>query len=860
MIAGLLAGGAALAGDPNAPLPLPRGPWAPPGFDAGRIAVFVESAPVVTLETFNTPAEVPADLAALGVAPDDVTPTALTGWSIVRMGNESAPAIETSMLVETVAQAAASVDFVSPVYLDEKGDPMLVRPDIFVRFEADVPVEQAEALIAAHVGGYVVERDFATTPGLYLVRSLARDGVTVMEEAAALASLPEVRYAHPDMVISGRKSLIPNDPLFSQQWGLHQTNDMDMDAPEAWDISTGSSSIRVMIMDTGIDQAHPDLNQDPGQTFLPNQGSTNGGPGNVCDNHGTQVAGCVSAKINNGIGCVGVAPNVRSVSAYVFASDVPCSVSGLTTGTALMNALSWAQNNNVRVTNASLSLGSIPTLTAKYAETYAQGMVHFAATGNDGVVGIAYPASLPVVEAVGAIGTNGNRAGFSNYGAGIGVVAPGVNIITTDRVGSAGSSGTDYASNSGTSFASPYAAGVAALILSVNPSLNADDVRLIMHQTAVDRGQAGYDQQYGYGIVNARAALEWVINPPPLPGNFSIVAPSDIDPVMTLSPLLVWTPSANATSYDVVVDDNPQFVNPEISVNVLTNSLVSPVALEPGRTYYMTVTARNLVGSRPSTPALYTFTTGTDCNNNGIDDAAEIAAMTAEDCNGNGIPDTCDLAAGTFRYKSLEYTPIEAVAPQSIEIPNAPAALGPVTLTFTSLSDLSTQSENYDVNLGGPSIGIAYNGSFSDCSAVVDTLVVPAATWNAARLNGTVTINVVPSLGVSATICQTASWVNVEVTYTADSFSEDADQNNVPDECVTSCVCGDSNCDGALTVGDIGYFVTAVTQGQAAWEAQLGGNPSCTYLCANDTNGDGAVTVGDIAAFVAVMTGGSCSN
>ena len=142
-----------------------------------------------------------------------------------------------------------------------------------------------------------------------------------------------------------------------------------------------------------------------------------------------------------------------------------------------MNALAWAQSIGARVSNNSNYYGfQSGAIAAEYSLTRGLGMVHFASAGNNASSTITYPASLPDVNAVAALNESGSLASFSNYGTGLALSAPGQDIYTTDRTGTNGWVSGDYVFASGTSFASPYAAGVAALVLSIDPALNATNV------------------------------------------------------------------------------------------------------------------------------------------------------------------------------------------------------------------------------------------------------------------------------------------------------------------------------------------------------------------------------------------------
>jgi len=280
-----------------------------------------------------------------------------------------------------------------------------------------------------------------------------------------------------------------------------------MDGDEAWDTTTGDSSIITLVIDVGVDQGHPDINQLPG--FDATGNGTGGGPDNPCDNHGTPVAGCVSAVIDNGLGTVGIAPGTRTVSGRAFNANLSCDGSWSANYSWTVDCIDFAAGIGARVTNNSNSYGGTSSAIASaYRNTRVDGMVHFASAGNDGANFSSYPASLPTVNSIGAINRFGNKASFSNYGPAIFATAPGQDVVTTDRRGSAGWSGSDYVSAWGTSFASPYAAGVAALVLSVDPALSAGEVEGLLADTADDYGAAGRDDFFGWGVVNAKAATD----------------------------------------------------------------------------------------------------------------------------------------------------------------------------------------------------------------------------------------------------------------------------------------------------------------------------------------------------------------
>jgi len=451
----------------------------------------------------------------LSIAQDNVADFPIQRWqtALTPVSARSDTGIRT--IVENAISTGA-FEFTSPVFVGEDGGPVIVTPDILVGFKADVSEAQAVQILAASGAGQITDRRWGGMAGVYRLRSAAKNGFDVLAVANTLAQKTEIKFAEPDMIFTGRASLIPDDSLFSSLWGLHNTGqgggtpDMDMDAPEAWDITIGDPSIIVLVIDTGAQQDHPDIHQIPGNDVTADAPG-DGGPVNVCDSHGTAVAGCVSATINNSLGVVGMAPNCVTASARTFISNPACDGSWSTRISDTVDALAWGESIGARVSNNSNFYGfTSASIAQKYTDTRTAGMVHFACAGNDSSTNIVYPGNLPSTVAVTAVDRNGNLASFATTGVGLDFSAPGVSIGTTDRTGSLGFAGGDFAFVSGCSFATPYTAGIAALMLSVDPLLDPPAIEQILQDTAVDLGAPGFDTTFGWGFVNARAALERV--------------------------------------------------------------------------------------------------------------------------------------------------------------------------------------------------------------------------------------------------------------------------------------------------------------------------------------------------------------
>lgn len=456
-----------------------------------------------------------------GVASDAVEAWPIEGWSIGHLDPTQRAAADIRQMTDDLS-ADPSVTFASPVFVGADGGPVIITPEILVRFDQGVSPADAEQTLADLGVGLIEEHSFGGLENAYRVRSLSRSGFEVLDAANRLAVRDDVIFAEPDVIFTGRSAQAPpNDALFSSLWGLDNTGQfggapgMDMQALTAWDLEEGDSSILVMVIDNGVQQDHPDINQRPGNDFT-SDASVSGGPVNNCDRHGTAVAGCIAGLKNNAIGVTGIAPGCRVASARCMISTLDCTGGWTSQASWTVSALNWASVIGVRVTNNSNGYGFVSSaIQSTYQSTRGNGMVHFASSMNDGASSIGYPASISTVNAVGSIDSDGDRSSFSNFGNGLAFMAPGHSIETTDRTGADGYNSTDYHLISGTSFASPYTAGVAALVLSMTPSLTASEVESILRTTARDLGAPGYDTTFGNGLVQAHDAVVEAFNMTP---------------------------------------------------------------------------------------------------------------------------------------------------------------------------------------------------------------------------------------------------------------------------------------------------------------------------------------------------------
>ena len=345
----------------------------------------------------------------------------------------------------------------------------------------------SDSVIAAYVRG-VNGRVSAEMEALGVVVLEVPRG-KVAGVVADLQRLAIVEYAEPNFSASAFDTT-PNDPRWAEQYGPAR-----MQAPAAWDLSTGTGSITIAVVDTGVQSTHPEfagrlvagcdfVNRDA----LPEDD----------DGHGTHVAGIAGAAGNNSSGIAGISWGARIMALKVL------DATGAGTYQQIAQAIVYAADNGAKVINLSLG-GSEPSSVLEDAVNYAvaQGAVVVAAAGNDGTNSPNYPAAYAAAIAVAATDSSNARASFSNYGSYVDLAAPGVNILSTDLA-------SGYASKSGTSMAAPHVAGAAALLMGYSSAFTTPaQVRAALETAALDLGSSGRDNYYGHGLLQLRSAMQF---------------------------------------------------------------------------------------------------------------------------------------------------------------------------------------------------------------------------------------------------------------------------------------------------------------------------------------------------------------
>ncbi|HUW18268.1 MAG TPA: S8 family serine peptidase, partial [Sedimentisphaerales bacterium] len=465
------------------------------------------------------------------------------------------PGFDTAAVAKALEtlNAFAEIKYTTPVFRFRNLKLVLFNQFV-VRFKPDVTDADIQALNEQK--GAALVRKSPYRRNRYVLRVLNPKARNAIELANLYSENPLVEYATPDfVVIGGYHNLSPDDTYFASQWALNNTGqdppagtpDADMDPPEGWGTETGASDIVIAVIDSGVDIDHEDL----ASKIWTNEVELNGESGVDDDEngyiddihgwnfesgtndprgtyyHGTACAGLAAADTNNAKGVAGVSWATRVMPLRIG------TLGPITSAAA--DALDYASNNGADVLTNSWGVSPNADLTdaithAKNNGREGKGCPIIFSSGNyNGPV--AYPATLTQTIAVGASDHYDERwdvdsGDGSNFGGELDVVAPtgwgsqaAVIFWTTDITGSAGynwgsTAMGDAAGNytkwfGGTSAAAPQVAGLAALILSRNPHLTADQVQSIIESTADDRAQPGWDPYYGWGRINAhRAVLE----------------------------------------------------------------------------------------------------------------------------------------------------------------------------------------------------------------------------------------------------------------------------------------------------------------------------------------------------------------
>jgi thermitase len=366
---------------------------------------------------------------------------------------------------------------------------------------------EAHTVIVKFAPGATVAQQAALLGGAPVVQTIHGLGAQVVrvagDPAVVAASLNRssfVTYAEVNKIM--RVTATPNDPSFSQEYGLTKIS-----APAGWDLAglgafPNSGGVKVGIVDTGILSTHEDLvgkvaDCATSQGVIPLvSGTIKTGTCADDNGHGTHTSGTITANTNNGKGVAGVAFNSQLAVCKALGGPL-----GQGSTADVANCITWVHDRGAKV--ISMSLGGGDSTTLHNAVNYAWagggtgGSVIVAAAGNDGNSTVNYPAGYAEVVSVAATDANDAKASFSNVNSDVEIAAPGVNVLSTYD-----SSNSSYTTLSGTSMATPHVAGVTALIWDRNTAATASSVRSKLDTSVDDLGAPGRDTSFGFGRVN----------------------------------------------------------------------------------------------------------------------------------------------------------------------------------------------------------------------------------------------------------------------------------------------------------------------------------------------------------------------
>jgi len=426
--------------------------------------------------------------------------------------------------------------------------PVYVKGRIIIEARPGLSDKDLDGILSAHHG----KRQRIGKSNMHIVDLPSQ--VSEKDVVEKLSHNPHLKFAERDQLVQipggSSTASLTNDPSLGSEWYISKIN-----APNAWDTTMGEG-VTIAIIDSGVDSTHPDLapNIVPGYNFYDNNSDTS----DVCG-HGTMVAGTAAAVGNNSVGVAGVAGKAKIMPIRVgYQSTSGC----MGSWSAITSGVTYAADHGARIAN--LSWADIPTsssvMSAAQYMTSKGGLV-FAAAGNSNIdPGYAIQTTVVMVSAT---DTTDAKASFSNFGNWVMLSAPGTNIYTTARGGG-------YAMNAGTSFASPVAAAVGAMVMSANPNLSPSQVQSVMNGAVADLGAVGRDPIFGYGRVDAAKAVTAARN---------FVAPADTQPPS----VSITSPAGGATvsglaSIQVSASDNVGVARVDLKVNgtVVASDSASP--------------------------------------------------------------------------------------------------------------------------------------------------------------------------------------------------------------------------------------------------------------------------------------------
>ena len=415
--------------------------------------------------------------------------------------------------------------FSSCLYKDREGNEAYILPRILLSMQEGSSVTK----ILNEMKGLVSLDTRWDGKSFIRLDCKVNDSEDVLKLVSIIEKCEGVKWCEPDMLCNIQFHSNTN-PLFSQQYYLYNPNqgEIDINVAPIWPTQKGKSYVTVAVLDDGVDPNHEDFDGCVLEGYTVNNPQGKGYPQNANGNnpksHGTACAGIIAAK-DNSIGIQGIASGVKILPVNITPGYAVGNSSGFAVNSEIANAITWASERaDILSCSFECSMSDDAIINAiDSARTYGRdgkGCIVVFSSGNDypNKSNVAFPARIDGVIAVGAVHKDGSIWNYSQRGPSLDLVAPSGNktiglgdVVTTDRMGAWGFDSGNYVSTfGGTSAACPQVAGVAALMLSANPTLTETQVRTILQNTATALGGSVPNNTYGYGLVNAYAAVDAV--------------------------------------------------------------------------------------------------------------------------------------------------------------------------------------------------------------------------------------------------------------------------------------------------------------------------------------------------------------
>ncbi|MGX4642360.1 S8 family serine peptidase [Massilia sp. SYSU DXS3249] len=548
-------------------------------------------------------------------------------------------------LRNTTALVLAALAFAGTAHAAPQGE--FARGRVLIEARAGLSDAELDKLVKAHGG----KRRKLGQSRMHVVD--LPPGLSEEEAVARLSRRPELKFAELDRKVT--TAMAVNDPYIGSAWHLGKIG-----APAAWD-STQGSGVTIAILDTGVNAAHPDLKDRlvPGYNVYNNNTDTS----DLCG-HGTAVAGTAAASTNNALGVAGVAGAARIMPVRIAYKDAsggcPAYFSTIASG------ITWAADNGARIANVSY-VGIAGSSAVKSAARYMKGKggLVFISAGNNNIDENVAPDTAFII--VSSTDSYDRKSSFSSWGSFVSLAAPGTGIWTTNNT-------LGYSSWNGTSFASPVSAGVAGLMMAARPDLNADQVEALLFQTALDLGTAGRDPVFGYGRVNAAAAVS--------------AAQAYANTVDTSAPLAsIAAPLGSSTVSGSV----------PVSVNASDNVGVARVDLKVNGTVVATDSA-----------APYSFSWNSTGVANGMASLVAVAIDAAGNAGASGA------VAVNVANTTAPVTVADTIAPSvTINNPVAGAVSGTVAVSVSATDNAGAAGIRTSLAIDGKAVASGQGGSLS---------------------------------------------------------------------------------------------------------------------------------------------------